>query len=52
MAEARVPAGARAEIPVEVFPGRARGFPVKDPAPVVEKGAGGRMLGVLPAVTV
>ena len=52
MVAARAPAVLRAEIPVEVFPDKARAFPAGDPVPVGEKGAGGRLFGVLPAVTI
>jgi hypothetical protein len=40
---ARVPAGVRAEIPVGIFPDKARAFPAGDPVPVEEKGAGDRL---------
>jgi hypothetical protein len=49
---ARAPAVVRAEIPVEVFPDKARAFPAGDPVPVEEKGAGGRLSGVFPIVTI
>ena len=45
---ARVPAGVQAEIPVEVFPDKARAFPAGDPVPDAEKGAGGRLSRVFP----
>jgi len=49
---ARAPAGVWVEIPVEVFPDKARAFPAGDPVPVEEKGAGGRLSGVFPTVKI
>jgi len=45
---ARVPAEVRDEIPVEVFPDKARAFPAGDPVPVEEKEDGGRLFGGIP----
>jgi hypothetical protein len=45
---ARVLEGLRAEIPVMVFPERARNFQAGDPVPVEEKDAGDRLSGGFP----